>query len=46
MNDVAAQEVELRILTHLPAEMTEWWAALLGAAPVALNARMTTIHGD
>jgi hypothetical protein len=46
MNDVAAQAVELRLLTHRPAEMTEWWAALLGGAPQSLNARMTAIHGD
>ena len=46
MNDVAAQTVELRLLTHRPAEMTEWWAALLGGAPQSLNAWMTAIHGD
>jgi hypothetical protein len=46
MNDVAAQAVELRLLTHRPAEMTEWWAALLGGAPQSLNAWMTAIHGD
>ena len=46
MNDVAAQAVELRLLTHRPAEMTEWWAALLGGAPQSLNARMTAIQGD
>lgn len=46
MNDVAAQAVELRLLTHCPAEMTDWWAALLGATPQPLNARMTAIHGD
>jgi hypothetical protein len=46
MNDVAAQAVELRLLTHRPAEMTQWWAALLGGAPQSLNARMTAIHGD
>ena len=46
MNDVAAQAVELRLLTHRPGEMTEWWAALLGGAPQSLNARMTAIHGD
>jgi hypothetical protein len=46
MNDVAAQTVELRLLTHRPAEMTEWWAALLGGAPQSLNARMTAIHGE
>lgn len=46
MNDVAAQAIELRLLTHRPAEMTEWWAALLGGAPQSMNARMTAIHGD
>jgi hypothetical protein len=46
LNDVAAPAVELRLLTHRPAEMTTWWAALLGAAPQSLNARMTAIHGD
>ena len=46
MNDVAARTVELRLLTHRPAEMTEWWAALLGGAPQSLNAWMTAIHGD
>ena len=46
MNDVAAQAVELRLLTHRPAEMTEWWAALLGGAPQSLNARLTAIQGD
>ena len=43
MNDVAAQAVELRLLTHRPEEMTEWWAALLGGAAQPLNARMTAI---
>jgi hypothetical protein len=46
MNDVAAQTVELRLLTHHPEQMTAWWSALLGAAPQPLNARMTAIHGD
>jgi hypothetical protein len=46
MNDVAAQAVELRLLSHRPAEMTQWWAALLDAAPQPLNARMTAVHGD
>ena len=46
MNYVAAPAVELRLLTHRPAEMTAWWAALLGGAPQSLNARMTAIHGD
>src|SRR4029077_7142159 len=41
-----AQAVELRLLTHRPAEITEWWAALLGGGPQSLNARMTAIHGD
>jgi hypothetical protein len=45
MNDVAAHAVELRLLTHRPAEMTEWWAALLGGTAQPLNARMTAIHG-
>jgi hypothetical protein len=46
MNDVAALAVELRLLTHRPAEMAEWWTALLGEAAQPLNARMTAIHGD
>lgn len=46
MNHIAAQAIELRLLTHRPSEMTEWWAALLGATPQALNARMTAIDGD
>ena len=46
MNDVAAQAVELRLLTHRPAEMTQWWAALLGGSPQVVNARMTAIQGD
>ncbi|OBF15456.1 hypothetical protein A5725_04495 [Mycobacterium kubicae] len=46
MNDVGAQVVELRLLTHRAAEMTQWWAALLGAVPRTQNARMTAIHGD
>ena len=46
MNDVAAQAVELRLLTHRPEQMTEWWTALLGGAAQPLNARMTAIHGD
>lgn len=46
MNDVATQAVELRLRTHRPVEMTQWWAALLGGAPQSLNARMTAIHGD
>lgn len=46
MNGVAAQPVELRLLTHRPAEMIQWWAAALGAAPQTLNARMTAIGGE
>ena len=45
MNDVAAPAVELRLLTHRPEEMVEWWAALLGGAPQPLNSRMTTVTG-
>ena len=44
MNDVGAQAVELRLLTHRPVEMTQWWAALLGGTPQSLNARMTAIQ--
>jgi hypothetical protein len=46
MNDVAARAVELRLLTHRPVEMAEWWTALLGGTAQPLNARMTAIHGD
>lgn len=33
MNDVAAQTVELRLLTHRPAEMTEWWRRCWAGLP-------------
>lgn len=45
MNYVAAPVVELRLLTHRPAEMAAWWAALLGGATQSLNVRMTAITG-
>jgi hypothetical protein len=46
VKDVAAHAVELRLLTHRPTEMVEWWAALLGGTPQPLNARMTLIRGE
>ncbi|QUR67494.1 hypothetical protein [Mycobacterium spongiae] len=45
MNNGAAPAVELRLLTHRPAEVTKWWAALLDATARSLSATTTTIGG-
>jgi hypothetical protein len=43
VNAIAAQAIELRILTHQPEQMVTWWAALLGSTPRSLGSRATIV---